>query len=88
MNRKKKLIWTCIGLAVIALLIPVIKVSGSCAAVLYCPNGNVIWCETFGSCPVDTCSTGFEYVYCYCSMTSYVYVSCYSGAKTPLPPVN
>lgn len=88
MNRKKVLTWTLIGFAVIALLIPAIKVSGSCAAILHCSNGNVIWCETFGMCSVDQCSTGFEFVSCYCTETGYIYVSCYSGARTPLPPVN
>lgn len=86
MNRKKVLTWTLIGFAVIALFIPAIKVSGSCAAILECPMGNVIWCETFGSCPVDTCSTGTMFVSCYCSEDVFMFVTCNSGAKTPLPP--
>lgn len=47
-----------------------VPVAFSCNAVLLCPDGSLVWCETFGECGEQPsehdCGTGPNHVWCKC----------------------
>jgi hypothetical protein len=61
-NRFSKLIlsFLCVSVLLTSFLIP-------CYVELTCPNGQIAWCSTYGSCPFELCFKGVYEVECICN---------------------